>query len=129
VVRSYAGINCAWPGTAAASEGQVLCARSDAGGYAVAVTHHFVAVHSQQGKFVYFRNRRTDSSGFDLRLYDVRTFHRETHRGITCYWTRTDGGGAGCYRADHRGSAAIVTKRSVVVLNEKGKVVFRRNQP
>jgi hypothetical protein len=126
-VRTYAGITCAWPSST--SEGSVICRRSNGTGFAVAVAERFVAVRVwRNGRVLFFRNQPTHSVGFGS-LNDPRIFHRETHRGIICYWSRVARGTAICNRSDNHGYVVAVSGFQVAVSNEKSRVVYLRNQP
>jgi hypothetical protein len=123
--RTFAGITCTW----AAYSVAVACERgSRPDGYLIGLSPDFVQVRSPKHEIVFFRNHPAKSRGLSG-VIDSRIVHRETHRGVACYWTRQDGGGAGCSPADHHGFIAFVGHSSVRVTNEAGRTVFVRNQP
>ena len=124
IVRSYAGITCTWPKE---SDG-VACQRAKAPGFAFGISRRMVLVRTARGRIEFFESQPTRSPGLGS-LNDPTIFHRETHRGITCYWSRLYGGGAGCTPADLNGYAAFVGHNLILVLDEASKTVFRRNQP
>jgi hypothetical protein len=126
-VRTYAGITCSWPSSS--SEGTVVCHRANGTGLAVGVAIRFVFVRTwRTGKVLFFRNQPTNSPGYGP-LRDKRIFHSETHRGIVCQWSRTAGGTALCNRADRHGYLAAVSHFQVLVGNDRGRIVYVRNQP
>ena len=124
IVRTYAGITCTWPKI---TDG-VLCHRANGTGYAFGISRHVVLVRNSRGRTVLIRNQPTRSPGFDP-LDDPLIFHRETHRGMNCYWSTLNGGGAGCMGTDLHGYTAFVGNDVIRVLNEASKTVFLRNQP
>jgi hypothetical protein len=124
VVRTYAGITCTWPKE---TDG-VVCQRAKGRGFAFAISQHMVLVRTARGRIEFFESQPMRSPGFGS-LDDPTIFHRETHRGMTCYWSRLYGGGAGCTPANLDGYAAFVGHNLVLVLNEVSTTVFRRNQP
>ena len=127
MTRTYGGITCAW--NALRSDSGVACNRADYTGLAVFVTTHHVGVSTlSTGKILFFRNQPVHSPGFKP-LNDKRVFHSETHRGIICYWARVPAPTALCNRADNHGYVARVSLSVAMVLNEKSRVAFLRNQP
>jgi hypothetical protein len=125
--RMYAGITCKWPRTT--PDGVAICHLATGRGFAVAVARRFVIVGSlKTGKRVFVRNQPDHSPGFGP-LNDKRIFHSETHRGIVCYWSRVSGGSAFCNRADRHGYLGGLSHLQAMVISEKSKIVFIRNQP
>ena len=124
-VRTYAGITCTWPSST--RDGAVVCQRSDGTGLVGAVGQRFVIVRTAKGRVLFFRNQPTASPGFGP-LHDPRVFHSETHRSITCFWSRVAGELVGCHRADRHAYVVSVGQKIVLVANEASKIVYLRNQ-
>ena len=125
-VRTYAGIRCAWTG---GNDGQTVCSRSDRKGYAGGIARSYVSVFTvATGRLVFFRDQPLRSRGSGP-LTDKRVFHSESHRGITCAWSRHGGGVAICNRSDRHGYVLTVARERVSVANERSQAVFVRNQP
>jgi hypothetical protein len=101
--------------------------RADGRGYEVVDSYYGVLVLS--GDRVLFKRKQPTSSPGFAQVDDPRIFHRETHDGMTCYWTRLAGGGAGCNRADLHGYVVFVSKQIVAVSNEASKIVYITKQP
>ena len=126
IVRTYAGIQCTWQ---ASDDPQMSCFLSDRKGYAGAVARSFVSVFSvRTGRLLFYRNQPLRSPGSGP-FNDKRVFHRESHRGITCAWTRIGGGAAICNRADRHGYVVAVSRTRVSVANERSQAVYVKNQP
>src|SRR5262245_20555707 len=100
IVRTYAGIRCTWAG---GYDGQAVCSRSDRKGYAGAVARSYVSVFTVAPERVVFHRDQAFRSHGDGPLTAKRVFHSESHRGITCAWSRRSGGVAICTRTDRRG--------------------------
>lgn len=124
--HTYAGITCDWPRTT--PDGVAFCQLATFRGLGVAVGRRSVTVlsHGRRLQRLFVRDQPDHSPGFGPPK-DKRIVHSETHRGIVCYWSRTGGGTALCYRADRHGYVAGVSKSAAIVLNEHGKIVFLRN--
>jgi hypothetical protein len=128
IVRTYAGITCEWPTT---HEGSVICHRVTGAGFAGVVAERFVMVKNPRGRVAFFRNQPTHSPGFGP-FDDPRVFHKETHRGVICYWTRIGGGASGCNVGGPSGGHGYIvfTGHTLIsVSNEASKVVYLKNQP
>jgi hypothetical protein len=127
IIRTYGGITCAW--NAIRSDSGVACNRADGTGLVVFVTTHYVGVSTlSTTKALFFRNQPVHSPGFKP-FNDKRVFHSETHRRVICYWARLPAPTALCNRADNHGYLTRVSHSVAMVLNEKSRVVFSRNQP
>jgi hypothetical protein len=125
-VRTYAGIRCTWQG---GNGGQTVCSRSDRKGYAGAVARSYVSVFTvAPERVMFFRDQPLRSHGYGP-LTNQRVFHSESHRGITCAWSRLSGGVAICSRTDRHGYVLAVGRERVSVANERSQTVFVRNQP
>ena len=126
IVRTYAGIQCTFQG---GSDPQTFCFRSDRKGYAGAVARSYVSVFAvRTGRLLFHRDQPVRSPGYGP-FNDTRVFHRESHGGITCAWTRSGGGAAICNRADRRGYVVVVARTRVSVANERSQAVYVKNQP
>ena len=126
IVRTYAGIRCTWTG---GTDSQTVCSLSDRKGYAGAVARSYVSVFTvAPERVVFFRDQPLRSRGSGP-LTDKRVFHSESHRGITCAWSRHGGGVAICNRSDRHGYVLTVARERVSVANERSQAVFVRNQP
>jgi len=126
IVRTYAGIQCTWQG---GYDPQMSCVRSDRKGYAGAVAGSYVSVFSvRAGHLLFHRDQPVRSQGSGA-FNDKRVFHRESHGGLTCAWTRTGGGAAICHRADRHGYVVVVSRTRVLVANERSQAVYGKNQP
>jgi hypothetical protein len=127
IARTYAGIQCNWLSNV--TQGLVVCRRADRRGYAGGVAQRFVMVTTvATRRWLFIRNQPRKSPGF-APVNDKRIFHSETHRGISCAWSRLDGGGALCWRADRHGYVVGVSHSHVLVLNEGSQIVYSKNQP
>ena len=124
IVRTYMGITCIWPKE---TDG-VICQRAKATGFAFGISRHMVLVRTAHGRIDFFEAQPTGSPDFGS-INDPTIFHRETHRGLICVWSRLHGGQAGCTPAGLDGYAAFVGHKHVLVLDEANKTVFRRKQP
>jgi hypothetical protein len=126
LAHTDAGITCNWPRTT--PDGVAVCQLATGTSLGIAVGRRSVIVFrpGTVGKRLFVRNQPDHSPGLG-RLNDKRTFHSETHRGIVCNWSMAGGGIAICNRADRHGYVAGVSKSAAIVLNEDGRIVFRRN--
>jgi hypothetical protein len=126
IAHTDAGITCNWPREA--PDRVAVCQLATERGLGVAVGSRIVVVvrPGMTLKRLFVRNQPDHSPGFGP-VRDKRIFHSETHRGIVCNWSRTGGGTALCNRVDRHGYVAGVSKSAAIVLNEHGKIVFRRN--
>jgi hypothetical protein len=127
VTRTFEGITCTWP--ANLSEGAAICRLANGAGLATVLAKRLVMVRNfRSRKVVFTRNQPEHSSAYG-RSSDKRVTHQETHQGITCYWSGVGGGAAFCNRADERGYSAGLSPVAALVLSDKSKVIFLRNQP
>jgi hypothetical protein len=125
LAHTDAGITCYWPRST--PDGVAVCQLATRTGFGVAVARRSVVVFGlARAKRLFARNQPDHSPGIG-RLNARRIVHSETHRGIVCFWSRTGGGIALCNRADRHGYVAGVSKSAAIVLNEHGKIVFRRS--
>ena len=126
-MRTYSGITCTW--LANLSEGGAVCHLPTGNGLSTAVAKRVVIVRNHRtGKIVFTRNQPEHSAGTET-PNDKRIYHRETHQGIACYWSKVGGGAAFCYRADNHGYSAGLSPVAALVISEDQKVVFLRNHP
>jgi hypothetical protein len=126
IVSTYGGIRCTWQG---GDNSQTVCMRSDGKGYAGGIARSFVSVFTvATGRLAFFRDQSLRSPGYGP-LTDKRIFHSESHRGITCAWSRLGGGEAICNRTDWYGYVLRVARELVSVANGRSPAVFIRNQP
>jgi hypothetical protein len=124
VTRTHNNVTCEWRTELG---GDAVCRRSNGTGYFVVVSQQIVTVQTAR-KIPFWRNQPRHSVGYGP-INDNRITFAETHNGITCAWTSIAGGGAFCNKASRHGYVAGLTQRSVIVSDERSRVVFLRNQP
>jgi hypothetical protein len=106
-----------------------MCRLASGDGLATVLAKRFVMVRNLNSRKVVFTRNQPEHSSAYGRSEDKRVTHHETHQGIVCYWSKVGGGAAFCNRADNRGYSAGLSPVAALVLSDKSKIVFLRNQP